>query len=49
MLEIYFKPLSSEDIGEIIQKAVKKIEFEIDELSINTIKNMQTTEENPST
>jgi len=37
-LEIYFKPLSSEDIGEIIQKAVKKIEFEIDELSINTIK-----------
>ena len=37
-MEIYFKPLSSEDIGEIIQKAVKKIEFEIDELSINTIK-----------
>lgn len=37
-LEIYFQPLSPDDIGVIIRNAVNKIEFEIDELSISTIK-----------
>ncbi len=37
-LEIFFKPLSPEDIGIITRNAVNKIEFEIDELSISTIK-----------
>jgi Lon-like ATP-dependent protease len=37
-LEIFFKPLSPEDIDIIIKNAVKKIGFEIDDLSISTIK-----------
>lgn len=37
-LEIFFKPLSPEDIGIIIRNAVNKIQFEIDDLSIITIK-----------
>lgn len=37
-LEIFFKPLSPEDIDIIIRNAVNKIKYEIDELSINTIK-----------
>lgn len=34
-LEIFFQNLSPDDIGIIIRNAVKKMEFEIDELSIN--------------
>lgn len=37
-LEIFFKPLSPEDVSIIIKNAVNKIEFEIDDLSISTIK-----------
>lgn len=41
-LEIYFQPLSPEDIGIIAQNAVKKINFEIDDLSLNIIKKYAT-------
>jgi len=41
-LEIFFKPLSPEDIGIIIKNAVNKIGFEIDDLSISTIKKYAT-------
>lgn len=37
-LEIFFKPLSPDDIDIIVRNAAKKIEFDIDELSVNTIK-----------
>ncbi len=37
-LEIFFKPLSPEDIGTIIENAVNKIGYGIDEPSIDTIK-----------
>ncbi len=37
-LEIFFKPLSPDDIDVIVRNAAKKIEFDIDELSVNTIK-----------
>ncbi|MFY9218584.1 MAG: ATP-dependent protease LonB [Tepidanaerobacteraceae bacterium] len=41
-LEIYFKPLMPEHIGIIIKNAVNKIGFEIDDLSIKTIKKYAT-------
>jgi len=41
-LEIFFKPLMPEHIGIIIKNAVSKIGFEIDDLSINTIKKYAT-------
>ena len=41
-LEIYFKPLMPEHIGIIIKNAVNKIGFEIDDLSIKTIKKYTT-------
>jgi Lon-like ATP-dependent protease len=41
-LEIYFQPLSPEDIGIIAQNAVKKINFEIDDLSLNIVKKYAT-------
>jgi len=37
-LEIFFKPLSPEDIAVICRNAVKKMEFDMDERSINIIK-----------
>lgn len=37
-LEIFFKPLSPDDIDIIIRNAANKIEFDIDELSVNIIK-----------
>jgi len=41
-LEIYFQPLSSEDIGIIARNAVKKINFEMDDFSLNIIKKYAT-------
>ncbi len=41
-LEIFFKPLSPEDIAIIVKNAVDKIGFEIDDLSISTIKRYAT-------
>jgi len=37
-LEIFFKPLSPEDIAIICRNAVKKMNFDMDEMSINIIK-----------
>lgn len=37
-LEIFFQPLSPEDIAVICRNAVKKINFDMDEMSINIIK-----------
>lgn len=41
-LEIYFQPLSPEEVGKIALNAVRKINFSIDELSLNTIKKYAT-------
>lgn len=41
-LEIFFQPLSPEDIGIIARNAVKKINFEMDDLSLNIIKKYAT-------
>lgn len=41
-LEIFFKPLSPEDIAIIAKNAVKKINFEMDDLSLNIIKKYAT-------
>lgn len=41
-LEIFFKPLLPEDICVIVKNAVNKIGFEIDDLSISTIKKYAT-------
>lgn len=41
-LEIFFQPLAPEDIEKITINAVKKISFEIDNASINTIKRYAT-------
>lgn len=41
-LEIFFKPLSQDDIGIIVKNAVDKIGFEIDDLSVNIVKKYAT-------
>ncbi|MDI3481457.1 MAG: ATP-dependent Lon protease [Tepidanaerobacteraceae bacterium] len=41
-LEIFFQPLSPEDIGKIAENAVKKINFEVDDVSLNIIKKYAT-------
>ncbi|MCR4431615.1 MAG: ATP-dependent protease LonB [Tepidanaerobacteraceae bacterium] len=41
-LEIFFQPLSPEDIGKIAQNAVRKINFEMDDFSLNIIKKYAT-------
>jgi Lon-like ATP-dependent protease len=41
-LEIFFQPLSAEDIGRIAKNAVKKIDFDMDDYSLNIIKKYAT-------